>query len=409
MHKKKTLLFICPSHEWGTRERGVLRDCKISLKNGFATHLYCYRDSFLDIKAKEFDVTTFYHHGKTNYNFLKWYKLFNLQREIKLRDISLIHCYIIDFLWPLSYFLRRNFHTPLIFSQYIEFNRTYRKLWHKLLIRRLDRMVLSSNEIEENVSLCLGIPKRKIVFCGLGINTHFEPFAEECMPHFLALKKQKKIGVWVSPHLKNCETLKPLINATLAQNILAEDKENIRVFLFCEKNWNQNFIFPELQALIKELRVEDSIVFAHMLPDMEDFSIFIEEGLTFSKSGPLEKIQRYMDVWLSIEDIDIFEDYSITALLNKVPILVPRNGVNSEMHRQYGMIGETYKSGDAREMREKWEYIFENSKSYSKFLGEIRESLLKEYGEETYEENLLEQYQKVWKKRQRFSRRRLEE
>lgn len=117
---RKRAVYICPTDTWGTRERTVLKDALIAMSKGLEPHIYCLKDSFLDLVAKEKNLKVIHHYGKVYTRFFKWYKLIGLGKIVRDDDIAFVHCYHLNFLWPISFFLKSKPEIPLFFTTHRE-------------------------------------------------------------------------------------------------------------------------------------------------------------------------------------------------------------------------------------------------------------------------------------------------
>ena len=161
-------IYICPSDLWGARERTVLRDALISKENGLEACIYCLKDSFLDNAAKEKELHVIHHYGKVQTRFFKWYKLFGLGQIVRANDVAFVHCYHLNFLWPLSFFLKSKPEIPLFFTTHREIIKKYTEIYHKTLLSRVDQFFVNSEGLNSNLIVHLDVPPRKIKVLGFG-------------------------------------------------------------------------------------------------------------------------------------------------------------------------------------------------------------------------------------------------
>ena len=155
--KDKSFLFVCLSYKWGERERKVISDILCAIEAGASVHLYVLRDSSLAIKAKELNIPVTYHQGAISISFIKWRKLKTIRKLMTNYSVDVVHCYSINVLWPLSYFLKSKPLIPLILSLVKPLRKSYRSFWYRPLSRRIDQVLVTHQDLSENVYGFLGI------------------------------------------------------------------------------------------------------------------------------------------------------------------------------------------------------------------------------------------------------------
>ncbi|MCO4792759.1 MAG: glycosyltransferase [Bacteriovoracaceae bacterium] len=383
---REKAVYICPSVMWGARERTVLRDALISKSNGLDPYIYCLKDSSLDVAARENNINVIHHYGKIQTRFFKWYKLFGLGKIVRADNIAYVHCYHLNFIWPLSFFLGSRPEIPLFFTTHKEITKKYTEFYHKTLTSRVDQFFVSSKGLISNLLVHLDIPMRKIKVLGLGKKD------QEIQKSEIAKVKKdisfdkdiKIIGSYISSHHKNPDSVVPLIYATMGYNQKFQDEQKVRLVLISDKNWNQVFVYQELIRFIKDLGSENDVIF-------------------YSGVG-LSAFQKSLDVWVSAETIENLEDHAVDALLQGVPMLAPRTSSSKDLLETWGEVGLTYKGGDARDLRDQLSLILAKKKKYSRQITKIIEDMAIQNQMSTYQESLAETYRKFFTARQRVIR-----
>ncbi len=376
---KQNLLYICPSETWGTRERMVLQDCLIAREVGHDVFLYCLKDSLLHVYAKEQRIDCIYHQGKLRTRFLKWHKLSAIKQYIKRLDINLVHCYELNLLWPISYFLRRSPKVPLIFTFSHEVQKYYKQFWIRPLITRLDLGILPIKEMLASIRSHIDIPLRKIQFCGLGLCSGKAPEKED-----VALNRDHYvIGTSVGGFEKDIDFLKPLLLALQGLNSKKINDKSIKLILLSQKKWQESLIFPELRQFVNDHNLAGDIV--------------------FETSKNMLDAQNEVDFWVGNPTLEPIEDYTLMAMLAGKPIVSPRTSAFLELLREYGPVGESYKMGDTREIRLKCERILINLDGYKCHIIENEETLRRYYGRDIYRNQLLSHYERTLNRRARHA------
>jgi len=381
-------IYICPTDVWGSRERSVIRDALISKEKGLVSYVYCLKDSYLDQVAKENGLEVIHHYGKVQTRFIKWYKLFGLGKIVRADDVALVHCYHLNFLWPLSFFLKSTPQIPLFFTTHRSINKKYTEIYHKTLLSRVDQFFVSTQGLIANLIVHLDIPIRKINVLGFG-RTPVEVSRTEVTKVKKDLSFDKEVwtvGTFLSSHHTTTENIVPLIYAILGFNQKSPDKK-ARLVLICDRNWNQVLIYQELIRFIKDLGSEDDIYF-------------------YSGVG-VSTFQKSIDVWVSAETSENLEDLAIGAVFQGTPVLVPRTSSAKELIQNWGDIGLTYKGGDARDLRDQLSLLVGKTRKYARQLSKITENIMEENLLEQYSDKLSKTYQKIFVARQRVSKRKV--
>jgi hypothetical protein len=380
---KEISLFVCLTESWGTRERSLLKDALIARKNELNPLIFCLKDSYLDQYAQKEHFTIMHHHGKVPKKFYKWYTYHYFSKFVLTKNISLIHCYDLNLIWPLCYFLRKSPIIPLFLTIDREPNRSYLEIWHKTLLRRIDQVFVSSVSMIDEAKLRLGILPRKITVLGYGVD------AEAINKVDLAKVKKElgisasshTIGSLISLHHKKMDSILPLIYAVTGYNQKHNGEKNLRLILISEQKWNHNFIYKDLIRFIKDAGREDDIL--------------------FYSGKSIETFQKSVDLWLSSFEENNLSDYSVKSLVLGVPILVPRNAEVMELFNIYPDIGEAYRRNDSLDVRDKLEKILVNKKTYIKKASKEAISIGMTHSVSAYAKELLARYTKTQHARKR--------
>lgn len=372
---QQNILYVCPSKYWGTRERMALKDIKIARDVGHNVFLYCLRDSSLHEHAKRENIHCFFHQGKNRIKFRHWYRLGELRSIIKKFDVNIVHCYNLNYLWPLSYFLRKEKYKSLVLTLNRDLKSFYLNFYFRPLVSRIDLVFLPMKEMLESVRGHLNIPPMKMEFIGLGLK----------VDRTVELEKSKEfwdIGLFVGGHEEDASNIMPVLRClnSLVHGPFSE--RNFKLHLLSDKKWMEFVIFSEVDKFITENNLEDHV--------------------EFQRADSVEEYQKNLHLWIAVNPSEALEDYTMTALVNKVPVITPRNPSSMEMIRQLGRVGKTYKSGDARELKNCCVEVLSKSNQYCQNLTFVREQIERMFGGKTYKNQILSLYEKSLNKRLRL-------
>lgn len=376
----KIFFFLGISNRWGTKERTILKDCLICRDAGATVYLYTYRDSTIDIKAKKAGLKCFYHHGKIQTKFFNWHKLRKLSNLLKELNVNVVHVYDIKILWPLCFHMRSMPLVPLVYTLSSELKSYYRGVFYKPLSERVDQVLLPMSEMVENVWGHMGIPPRKIHFVGMSMKTNLGE--KKPTPPFKFDDNRYYIGTNLNGIETNTHFLDSIFHAL---RVMIEKKLDDKTYTFAicnERHWSECLLTDELRRQVKDWGLEENVAFVNS-PDMSHY-------------------QEHIDLWFGLQRREDLEDYAIQALLAGKPVCVPRTAFSMEVLSGSGVLGETYKIGDSREIREKCEKILRNLDYYQKSINNANQALVQKYGEEVYKESLLKIYENLLLRRKRL-------
>lgn len=378
----KAIFFFALTKRWGTKERFIINDCLHAKEAGARVYLYCYKKSYIEQIAKLNGIETLYHRGKVYTKVLQWHKLRGISKTLKDLKISIVHCYDVSLLWPLTYFLRSMPLVPLVFTQETELEKFYRDFYFRPLIARIDQVFVPMTQLLDNVLGHLNFPLRKMKLIGMGV-TQKKIERPKSLP-FSFEGTRFCIGTnlnGIETNTKFLDTLFHSLNVLVKKGV---GPKGITLILFCERPWNEFHLTDELKRKLTDLGLEENVAFA--------------------TSDNLAENQSLVDLWVSLVRRETLEDYAIQAIVNGVPVLLPRTALAVDLVSDFGRIGETYRSHDSRELREKLAKILLNLDTYKKNIEKAKAPLLDTHGRDAYRKMLVNQYAKLIEKRERLAR-----
>jgi hypothetical protein len=400
--ESKNILLICPTEEWTSRERATLRDALLAIKNKHVPYIYCLKDSFLDIFAKQCNINCIYHEGKLQIQFYNWYKLYKMYDRLRQYDLNLVHCYEADFLPAISMLIKRNPLLPLIVTINSELEHFYRDLWMRPLTSRIDMVLLSSSELRSNIWRHLGVHPRRMDNMGLGPIESLTIDLESNQNNIEKITKEKflksrnitedceLVGTVIPPHWQDNSKILPVLHSLQIINQKAKNGKKYKLLLLMQKEWKTSLIYKELNDLIVELSIENDVFLctANLIHENENSYSIVE-------------YQSILDLWIGLESSEILEDYTLSATFNEIPVIIPRTASNIVLVHDYLQVGESYKRGDSRELRNKWELVMKSYSSYKKGIKKAIAELTAFYDHSIYEERLMKLYERTIEKRER--------
>lgn len=360
-------LYICLGKSWSSKERAAIRDCRLAKEAGREPLLLCFPDSFIEHRAREFGISVIY---AQNSKFGRLLQLLSLPRIIYRYGIEYVHCYDTIFLQLICLVMLITPSIPLFFSQFQLVGKTYRTWLTDFLFLRIDTCIVPFVEMEESLVNQLGIQDRKIAVCGTGLDQTVARSFE---------KMRYSVGINIKPHIKKFEEIATLTNAAFV--FQSRGFTDFVIFLHFEGEMENSALVQELKNQIMAWQLENNFVILHGLP--------------------LPQLASQVELWLELENSGKLEDGMLMALLCGVPILVPRNGVTQELFESFPGVGESYRTGDVRELKQKIQFIFNNLTEFQRRAQASKSALLEAQGLARYREVLNRCYEQNLMRRQR--------
>lgn len=380
---KNRILFVCPTNRWEARERSLLYDIEIALEKGNEVYFYGLKDSPLDKKLYFDSVKKFYHPGLVQTHFFLWPKLKELSKLINDQKLAVVHCYKLNILWPICFFLRGNKDVSVILSQFFELRKNYRVLWHRLLIRRCDLVFVPFEHLVKNVWSRLGVHPRKIEVRPPCLKESEDSSNEGII--FEKFEQFHSIGLYVSDSDKDLKRFQPFINSLKVANDYFNWEKPIKLVFVTEGVWSEKSIHNELKQTVLDQGVEEHIIF-------------------YSGGAPTNYIQ-YFDIWMSSSKGEGLDDLSLLATSLGTPILVPRHPSTSEFFGEYGAVGESFKNNDVREIAKKWEMMLTDPDRYREQIEQSASRIRKNFSINNQKNQYVKAYSKVVGRREAYSER----
>lgn len=380
----RNILYLLPTKDWGTKERLAFRDMSLAKKHGYNIYLCTYEGSFLAQAAKSIDVEIIPFKEHFLNRFTVFHKHIPLRPINKKAKLDIVHCYDFNLLFSLSVQLKAENLTALVITQDHSIDKPLQRFWYRPLISRIDSLILSNKNLTQDALGNLGLPLKKIEYFGMGIKTEEVVDPEAIAINFDLYKDYFLAGTYVSPAIKNVDKITPLLSALRVLNEKMPGGKKSKLLFISPVEFQSIGILPEIMRQIQEQELQDDVLFV--------------------TNKDVVSVIAQLDVWISNGPSELIEDFAISALMNEVPIIVPRNFCSVNLVEEYEGVGETYKLYDARELRDKWEKIIlgnpifrEKTKLYKYFVE-------REHSYKGYKTQLLSLYTRTVQRRARLFR-----
>lgn len=383
-----SLLVVCLGNKWTSSEVNAFYNCLLFKNKGYGVHLYCLKNSILSELAIKAGINCIFPEGKISFKIWNWTRLGRLRGLLYEYNISIIHCYEIRLIWILAYFLRKYPFIPLVLSSYSDPPKSYTKIWHKILKRRIDYTIIPTLDYYNLFKFILKIPKRKV---GRINGPLIKADIKDKSFHYAlewqfsnGLSKLYKDHWFIGTEVagpKNIIDLKNILNSLKIINKEFFLGKKIHIFLFSPVDWNNNPYYP---AICKTLRKNDSkgqVSFIHL----EDVS----------------SMQAHMDIWLSLPNRELLNRNFISSILHGVPAVVSKGSEIDGIFNKYPKICEVYKRGNTGQIINSFREIMLNYGAYQASIHEESKSLTSGFEKESFFKGLEEVYLFLLRKRKR--------
>lgn len=374
LSKNLKVLIVCPSHAYSTIERRALADCEYLRDIGGSPTLYCVKDSTVDKEADQLSLPRIFSRGHKNKNILKLSNFFYLKKIINEGEYDLIHCYHLDSLWAVSFWLLSKPRIPL----FLTFNRFIEKKVNGLvkgwLLKRVDK-VLTFNKSTKDIALNgLEIPKHKIRVIGMGVETTYQ--------------------------YENKKEAERFISCFVSEN---SDLDNLRTILYSLGPLTKQVqdLGISLKLLVHSIKpIKDYYHYTEIAEKMNQLDLKSE--VIFLPFESISQVIKRSDYFISTAFHEPFNDLEIQSLICRVPTIYPRTAARQNMLSEFTNISESYYFQDARELREAILNLIVNQDSYIESMNNHNDTLLAIHGIDIYTEKVHSEYEVSVKKRLRF-------
>lgn len=369
-----SVLFICPSDEWGTLERRAINDCHYLRDIGGNPVLYCIKGSPIDRQAQNFSLPRQFYKGKKVNKIFDLTYFLDLRRVIDENKFDLVHCFRLDYVWTISFLLMTKPHLPLIltFNRFV--HKSYDSFVERWLLKRVDLVMTFSGSVRSVVLRNLPINPRKVHVVGAGIETYQKPCEHT--------HDSKVIGCFLTnkSQIENLNAFLYLIQPLNSE--LTNQSFKLKFMIFSDRQLEEMISRKDLEQFILELEAQDLV---HI----------VETDTAY------DAIKK-MDIYISLAFNEPFSDLEIMANLYKKPVISPRTASRKQFLNKFQDIGETFYFQDARELRDRVSGILQHEQRYKLALDDNFEKLKITHGLDTYVEKVYMQYIKLYSQRLRF-------
>jgi hypothetical protein len=390
-------LFVCFSENWGTQERRVLKDCIEYRNSGHIPILYCLKDSPLDLKGQDEEIPSLYYMGKDASKFFSFHNFFEFKKVIISYRINLVHIFGKDSIWLFGFLLKQYPLIPFFISIFREFKHAYDNFYHAFLFNRVDRVFVPSEELKQNVFSFLSLKPTKVVVSGLGIEANVKKISND-----LAINEQLNLShnsliVGIPCHLDvnswpSIETIVFALGSLLEMRTLKKTSSS-SLQLQLQKD-------PLYFVFISEFNWEESL----FLGKIRDYVLTVIplEKVRFLTLDLFEGHQKLFNLWLIPDYQECLPDHMLTALRDQVPIVIPRGPSGKEILGLEPLMGKSYESSDARELRIKLLELIDDLKAANSIIKKVKARILAPHMHEYYVKTMRQEYQLAFSKRERF-------
>lgn len=375
-----TIVFICSSHDWKSTERRCLADAVNFRNTGGTSIIYCYEKSFIDVEAEKQSISRFYLPPPKKNNWKHKIDIyFQLQDFFKNNQVDLIHNFSLLALIPLSLALKSHPQIPFIYTYNEHSAIAPKNYFQKWLLARIDFVFTFSRLLKEFVIEKFPIKPRKILITGAGI---------DFLQNQINIKPSNeyfKVFCFVARSEVNSNKFKFFLDAIepIFHHLKAKGfNQKIQFTLLTDLPWADHNIYESIKRMILERHLEMAFKFE---------TRYLDRGFF-----------RDCDLFVELEDSELFSELSIYAFMCSTPCLLPRTPIRQEII-SYWKGGETYFREDGRELKAKFCQIIFNYSRYLEKLNQSHDQLKERHSFDFYYEEIYKLYETLYSQRLRYS------
>ncbi len=366
---------------YATKERIALKDMLIAKEAGYKVYLSTPMESYLAKVAISNGIECFNIPEHFINRFTDYHKHYPLKRKIKRYKIDIVHCYDFTFLFSLASQLRRFNLISLVITNDHTIDRPLQKFWYRPLLSRIDFLILLNKHLKNDLAGNLNLPMKKIEYFGMGINNHVTIPDEILDLQFSAYKDYFLAGVHFSPDISSISEIEHVFWALKTINASREGDIPLKLCLISNIEFKNSKVLKELTLFLEKESLQEHIIFV--------------------TAPEFDSVMKKLNLWISVTMKEFIEDYTLLALVNEIPVIVPRNFCSTELLRDYEGIGESYKAHDSRELRDKWTKVLKARSLYKDKVRLFKFFIEKEHDYKIYRQDLLDLYAKMSLRRAR--------
>ena len=347
-------------------EKNIIRDM---MSFPYDYTLYCLRDSFLDQKARETNISRIHYKGRKVERLTDFTNYFELKRLIAGHGFNIIYCCHFKSLWVLCTLLRNDNKTALAFYNTRIFHQYFTSPWFRLLSRRIDCFFVCSMAHQNNLQHYFAVPPRKIINLGMGL---------------LFDRKRKKIpnnpfqlSILVGSHQNEIQKYDILFHAFPPLISLAKSRGiGLRLNFVTEHSWTDHFLYQKLQ--------EKTVLFG------------FDQNINFIDRISLDGEETdESHLWIDLGEDESVSPVLVEALGRGIPTLLARRPFIQGRIRDHQGHGETFKQHDPRDLRDKCLKILENYFYYDQGAQRVSQDIVSDHSRGPYERQLQDGLQRI--------------
>lgn len=380
------LALICISHSWGGLEQTAAADAVEVGKLGLKVRMICLPGTpifeYLSRHKEYVTIHTLSYHPRDYFDFKFRNELHSL---IEREDTNIFHTHQTTLLGSILPWFWNRPDRVVCASRHMMNNHDKRGLFHSLLYRRLDAMVVMSEALKKNVLETHPLRERQVKVIHLGLD--FKQFDRDRVD----AKRQraewgaddKTLVIGMVGRLDPAKGQATFIKAAASLSIRSDaERKKIKFVIVGEETRGSNLRYiEELQELIRELKLEDQITLAG-----------------FKENIP--EVMSAFDVFVMPSRQEAFGLVAIEAMAMECPIVISRGGSSHEIvgDQEFGLL---VRPNDAFDLQRQLSYLIDHPDVSRKMGERAREHVKAHYDRKVRLEKTLRLYDRYLRIRQK--------
>lgn len=376
-------LIVCLSHSWGGLEQVAADDAIELARLGIETRVLVLEGSPID-QNLEAGAHANLKLEKLDYRPRDTFD-FQLKKDLTrliLAGVNIVHAHQPTLLGSLSPWLKGFPNVAFLMSRHIMSSHSKRDPYHRWLYKRVDRLVVMSESMRENVLRTHPLNPEKIELVRLGLDfDRFDPEKVQAERQRQAWgARESTIVIGLVGRIDPAKGQSTFLQAAAGLRHKVGGRRDLRFVIVGEETLGSNSGYlEELRKMVLQFQLQDEVVFAG-----------------FQKEIP--EIMQAFDIFVMPSHQEAFGLVAIEAMAMECPIIISSGGSSQEIvgKEEFGLI---MRPSDAFDLQKQMLILIENEELRRDMGKRAREQVKGLYDRKVRTKRTIQVYQDVLSKR----------
>ncbi|MGE4106780.1 MAG: glycosyltransferase family 4 protein [Bacteriovoracia bacterium] len=363
LQERLSCAVVCLSHSWGGLEQVAAADALELGKQGLKVKVVCLEGSPIHLHLARRDELTVHPLTFRPRDTFDFKLRGEIHRWISENGVNLIHTHQTTLLGSISPWLWNHRNVALVATRHIMNSHDKRNLFHSLIYRRVDCLVVMSQVLRDNVLQTHRLRERQVKVIHLGIDLDaFDPEKIDASAQRAEWGADDgTVVIGLVGRIDPAKGQETFIKAAagLLKNP-GKHKGKFKFVIVGEETLGSELEYTqELQKIVEQFRIQDHVVFA----------------------GYKENIPEVMsafDIFVMPSRQEAFGLVAIEAMAMECPIVISRGGSASEIvgDEDYGLL---IRPDDAFDLQRQIRYLLDHPRERTQMGKQGRQHIRKSY------------------------------